>query len=163
MGMIGPLFSMARLQAGPLAAAGTLTCGNLTLVGPGTLSVRIEGPSLYSRIVVNGVITLPSPHPQLDITLDFVPQLGQQFTLLDNDGTDPVNGTFLGLSEGSVVQSGSTFFQVSYAGGTGNDVVLTVVAPPAVPATPPWASAAALLALAIAGVTARRRFSHRSS
>jgi hypothetical protein len=163
MGTIGPLLSMARLTAGPLAAPGTLTCGNLTLIGPGTLSVRINGPSIYSRIVVNGVITLPNPNPQLDITLNFVPQLGQQFTLLDNDATDPVNGTFSGLSEGSLVRSGSTFFQISYTGGTGNDVVLTVVPPPVVPATPPWASAAALLALATAGITARRRFSHRSA
>src|SRR5439155_19769296 len=43
----------------------------------------------------------------------------------DNDGTDAVAGTFTGLPEGAVLVAGGQTFTVSYAGGTGNDVVMT--------------------------------------
>jgi hypothetical protein len=51
--------------------------------------------------------------------------------LIDNDGTDPVVGTFEGFAEGQVVAfaGGRGFGRVSYRGGDGNDVVLTVLPP----------------------------------
>ncbi|MEO5623291.1 MAG: Ig-like domain-containing protein, partial [Dokdonella sp.] len=56
----------------------------------------------------------------------FIPAQGQQFVLINNDGADPVNGTFNGLPEGSVITLNSVYqFVLSYVGGSGNDVVLT--------------------------------------
>jgi acetyl esterase/lipase len=55
---------------------------------------------------------------------------GQSFTIIDNDGTDPVSGTFVNLPEGGVVDVPPSRVQVSYHGGDGNDVVLTVVSTP---------------------------------
>jgi hypothetical protein len=52
---------------------------------------------------------------------------GQTFTIIDNDGADPVTGTFTGLSEGATLAAGTTTFAISYHGGNGNDVVLTAV------------------------------------
>ena len=49
-------------------------------------------------------------------------------TLIDNDGVDPVSGTFAGLNEGAIVTLNASDFQISYVGGDGNDVTLTVVA-----------------------------------
>ena len=43
--------------------------------------------------------------------------------------TAPVSGTFAGLPEGSTVSSGGTTWQISYAGGDGNDVTLTLLTP----------------------------------
>src|SRR5690606_13702562 len=53
--------------------------------------------------------------------------LGDTFVLIRNDGSDPVMGTFEGLSEGAVLTIGNASFAISYADGDGNDVVLTVV------------------------------------
>ncbi len=47
--------------------------------------------------------------------------------IIDNDGTDPVNGRFLGLPEGAIVDLFDVSFKISYVGGTGNDVTLTAL------------------------------------
>jgi len=52
---------------------------------------------------------------------------GSTLTIFNNDGTDPVTGNFLGLPEGSIINSGGGSNQISYAGGTGNDVTLTAL------------------------------------
>src|SRR5262249_10165724 len=50
--------------------------------------------------------------------------------LIANDGTDAVTGTFAGIAEGGTVTVKGTTFTVSYKGGDGNDVALTVTAVP---------------------------------
>ncbi len=45
--------------------------------------------------------------------------------VIDNDGTDPVSGTFAGLREGSLVTIAGNSYRISYVGGTGNDVTLS--------------------------------------
>ena len=52
---------------------------------------------------------------------------GANYRIIDNDGSDPVVGTFVGLPEGAVFEEGGTTFQITYEGGTGNDVVLTAL------------------------------------
>jgi autotransporter-associated beta strand protein len=53
------------------------------------------------------------------------------FILIENDGTDPIVGTFSGLPEGAITGADGRAFRVSYVGGTGNDLVVTrVTAPP---------------------------------
>ncbi len=47
-----------------------------------------------------------------------------------NDGSDAVSGTFSHLAEGAVLNVAGLPFQISYAGGSGNDVVLTRISPP---------------------------------
>jgi hypothetical protein len=56
--------------------------------------------------------------------------LGVSLTIVDNDGTDAVVGTFLNLPQGSLVSSDLNHFTITYTGGTGNDIVLTTVAGP---------------------------------
>jgi hypothetical protein len=51
------------------------------------------------------------------------------FTLIHNQGVDPVGGTFLGLPEGAVFNNGS-WVSISYVGGSGHDVTLTPVSTP---------------------------------
>src|SRR5205085_7535931 len=50
---------------------------------------------------------------------------GQSFTIIANDGTDPVVGSFFQMPEGTELQVGGGTMQISYHGGDGNDVVLT--------------------------------------
>jgi uncharacterized repeat protein (TIGR01451 family) len=56
-----------------------------------------------------------------------VPSAGQTFTIIANDLSDAVVGTFAGLPEGSIVAAGAGRLRVSYVGGSGNDVTLTAL------------------------------------
>lgn len=82
---------------------------------------------------------------------------GHTYLLIANDGTDAVVGTFAGLPEGSVITSNGQRFQISYVGGTGNDVVLTALATPAVPALDSLMLASLGILLGLFGVIMIRR------
>jgi hypothetical protein len=79
----------------------------------------------YDQLNVNGSVILNSP--SLSVTVGFTPAPGTTFTIINNDGTDPVIGAFSGLPQGATFAAGGNQFQINYAGGTGNDVVLTRV------------------------------------
>jgi PEP-CTERM motif len=82
----------------------------------------------------------------------FTTTAGQMFTLINNDGTDAINGTFSNAtSNGSIITAGGFSFYVNYDGGTGNDLVLTTVPEPST-----WVTAA--LALGAIGWMQSRRF-----
>ena len=71
-------------------------------------------------------------HPQ------FAPTLGTQLTVINNTATPaashPITGTFANLPQGGTISAtygGTTYwFQANYAGGDGNDLVLTAIATP---------------------------------
>jgi len=67
----------------------------------------------------------------LSITLGFAPPPGTVLTLVNNTGFTPISGTFNGLPEGSLVSAtfgAQTYsFAISYVGGAGNDITLTLV------------------------------------
>ena len=58
----------------------------------------------------------------------FHPSVGDSFTILANDGSDEIGGTFAGLAQGATFLTGGDRFQISYTGGDGNDIVLTAIA-----------------------------------
>ena len=64
------------------------------------------------------------------MALGFDPPVGSTFTIINNDGADPVVGTFNSLPEGAILTAGGKPLRISYAGGSGNDVVLTRISPP---------------------------------
>ena len=86
------------------------------------------------------------------VTVGTTLSVGQTFTILSKVAAGAITGTF--APRGTVVGSDGTVFSVSYTGGDGNDIVLTVVAAP-VPEPSTWMGGA----LAIAGLafTQRRR------
>jgi hypothetical protein len=51
---------------------------------------------------------------------------GTIFTIINNSANTAINGTFSNLADGSTVVVGSNTYLVSYHGGTGNDLTLTV-------------------------------------
>jgi autotransporter-associated beta strand protein len=107
----------------------TLTAGD-TSFGATTFAPVVAGtPGGGSgTLAVVGTVTLAGT--TLAVTRTGAPAAaGQTFTLIANDGTDAVTGTFAGLPEGSVVTVGGQALRLSYTGGTGNDVTLTPVVP----------------------------------
>jgi autotransporter-associated beta strand protein len=52
---------------------------------------------------------------------------GSIFTVINNTSTIPITGTFVNLPDNSTFTIGRNSYQVSYSGGDGNDLTLTVV------------------------------------
>lgn len=106
---------------------GTLTVNDLNLTDSATLQVQLAGAS-NDKIITSTQPTLNGARLSGSLlSSTFVPKVGQQFTILQNNSSSPVLGIFSGLPEGGTTQIGDYVFSVSYLGGSGNDVVLTAV------------------------------------
>lgn len=110
----------------PGRSAGALTFnGDLAIGSSADVEMEIGGPTDadYDRVVVLGNVAV-------DGTLDaflinsYEPNPGDVFTLIDNQGANPVTGTFTGMTNEHVFAAGSGFFRIRYDGGDGNDVTL---------------------------------------
>jgi fibronectin-binding autotransporter adhesin len=109
---------------GYVLAAGVLHTKSLT-IGDRYLVDLFPGAQSDS-VQVTGSVTLSG---SLEVSLPSgAPVPGQSFTIIDNDGSDPVNGTFSGLPERATISLGGQLLRISYQGGDGNDVVLSVLA-----------------------------------
>jgi autotransporter-associated beta strand protein len=105
--------------------------GNLSLSLGSTYLVELNGTAVgtqHDQADVMGQVSLGGA--TLSLSLGFVPAVGTTFNVINNDLADPVTGTFAGLPEGSTFAIGSGVLKISYVGGDGNDVVLTVAAVP---------------------------------
>ncbi|MFN3409174.1 MAG: beta strand repeat-containing protein [Limisphaerales bacterium] len=128
-GTVGPIdFLGSGNFVAPGSGPGILTCGNFNAntTGTGTLTVDLDGltpGSGYDRLNVNGTVTLTGL--ELVATLTFNSPPGTQFLIVNNDSSDAIVGTFNGKPESSTFTVGGAQFQITYAGGDGNDVVLT--------------------------------------
>ncbi len=113
----------ARVRAG----AAITGVGRFTQTAPGSrLDAEFAAAAGAAPVDVDGTVALAGG---LGVSLGFTPTAGQTLVLINNDGTDPVAGTFAGLPEGATVTAGVHSMRISYVGGTGNDVVLTAVVP----------------------------------
>lgn len=113
-------------ETGILNIAGDITLHNV--IGAGStfrfdLNGTVAG-SGYDQLNVMGQITLAETG--LTIDASFAPPPGTSFTLINNDGTDLIEGRFFNRFEGDSFTVGSTTFVITYRGGDGNDVVLHV-------------------------------------
>jgi fibronectin-binding autotransporter adhesin len=137
----------------PGASPGTMTITGDYSLNSGDLFIELDGLAAgtqYDQLIVTGDVSLAG-----DLTLDvgFSPSLGDMFTIINNQGTNPVSGMF---SQGSSISAGGFLFGINYGGGDGNDVVLTVVPEPST----------ALLGLVMTGlitIAVQRRQRHRAA
>jgi uncharacterized repeat protein (TIGR01451 family) len=132
MGAITSTASGGTISVGsPASNPGILNSGNVNWsTGSPTLVVQLNGTTAgsgYDQLNVTGTVDLTGA--TLSASLGFTPVGGAQFTIINNDSTDAVVGTFSGLAERATVTLNGINFTVSYVGGTGNDVVLTTGAP----------------------------------
>ncbi|PID33562.1 hypothetical protein CR969_00115, partial [Candidatus Saccharibacteria bacterium] len=120
----------------PGMSPGCLTAGSMILNG--TYDFEIGGKTActqYDQIRVTGVSTpgVNSVEIQNSAKIevyglnDFVLSNGDKFVIIDNRSSQPVSGTFSGLAEGDRLTVGDVVFSISYKGGDGNDVELTVL------------------------------------
>jgi hypothetical protein len=78
-----------------------------------------------SKLIVTGSVNLGGSNLNLNLQPGYTPSVNQTFTLVNNDGADPVNGTFKGIANNGIVSVGGNNWRVQYDAGDGNDVVLT--------------------------------------
>lgn len=134
----GSAIGTATARVSPGGIPGALTVQNISLVPGSQFIAQINGDAPgtgFDQLIVNGTVDLGGS--TLAATLGYTPVTGTVHTIIENNGTLPVTGTFAGLPEGAKTSIGGTSFTVSYVGGDGNDVTLTAagVAPPAAKVT----------------------------
>jgi hypothetical protein len=95
------------------------------------LNFDIDGTTVdteYQQLNLIGQINLNSASIQFNGST-YTAIGGETFTIINNDGTDAIVGTFAGLAEGAIIEGfleSELDAKISYVGGDGNDVVLTV-------------------------------------
>jgi autotransporter-associated beta strand protein len=128
-GAIGAVsLTAGTLSPGKAGTTSTLSTGNLDLGGTAKLLVQLDGGTAgtgYDVVHVVGTVTLSGI---LQVSRGFSPAVGDHFIIIDNDGADPVSGTFAGIPNGGAYTADNLTMDVSYDGGDGNDVVLTITA-----------------------------------
>ena len=102
----------------PGASAGILSTGNLDLVAGASFEVEFGGttPGIggYDQVKVTGTVSLGGASLLGTFLGSFVPTPGDQFTIIDNDGGDPVSGIFAGLAEGATFDFGQDAMIITY-------------------------------------------------
>jgi acetyl esterase/lipase len=137
-GLLGDVTTRGNIAPGTSSdRIGTLRTGDFTHERI-DFTPELEGELLIDigntsdRLSVTGTVTLNTM--VLIVTVLSPPTDGETFVIINNDGTDPVNGILGGswngttrvpAPEGSIIISGAHRFRISYVGGTGNDVTLT--------------------------------------
>lgn len=129
----------------PGQSPGILTVtGNFAFADNDTFQVEIggttagSGAGFHDQVDVTGTVTIgnnvtlnTSAFDRGDTNL-FTPAVGEQFVIINNDGSDAIVGNFDGLAEGAIINNflGSGHnATITYQGGTNaNDVVLTATA-----------------------------------
>ena len=116
------------MEGGSLCACHLTAKGDVYAgTGGGHLLVDILGPAAakggYDQLKVNGLVSLVGC--SLIAAATYSPPAGAKFVIVQNDGTEPVFGSFTGLGEGAQINVSGRPFSISYHGGDGNDVELT--------------------------------------
>ena len=121
--LAGSLQSTAlNTNGGTLAPEGSPSlAGSFTLAAAAVYQIRAM-PSQADRLSVGGTVTLAG---SLELVVSPGTSGGGAFVILNNRGSQPISGTFAGLSEGAIFNAGGLTWQITYLGGDGNDVVLT--------------------------------------
>lgn len=138
IGRVGHIKIMSGGSIAPGKSPGCFTTGNLTFQSGGVYSFELGGATAcsgYDQIRVVGTTTLANGTLDLDLYHNFKPSAGQTYKIIDNDGSDAVSGTFKNLGEGATFSVSGYVYKITYKGGTGNDVVLSVISIPEVPDT----------------------------
>jgi autotransporter-associated beta strand protein len=132
-GGVGILAALAGATVSPGSSPGILSCSNLLLASGSTYKVELNNrlPGVgFDQMHVEGTNTVAGATLAVTIVPAFAPLEGEPMVILDNNLAEPIAGTFSGLAEGDAVNVGALKFRISYAGGTGNDITLTLTNPP---------------------------------
>ncbi|KJV05128.1 Ig-like domain-containing protein, partial [Methylocucumis oryzae] len=133
LGGTGYVAGAVTLSSSATIAPGINSAGLLTLNSDFTgasgavLAVDLNGTTAgtnYDQIAVGGALDLNGLTATFN--LGFTPIVGDSFTLINKTSSGAITGTLNGLAEGATFNASGVMFSISYIGGTGNDLVITV-------------------------------------
>ena len=133
-GTVASVFVATGATIAPGMSPGCLSTGDMTIMG--TYQVDIGGTTAcsgYDQLKVTGAVDITGATLTPSLYGGFTPAVGQSYTIIDNDASDAVTGTFTGIAEGGTITADGVTYTVTYKGGDGNDVVLTVKSVTATP------------------------------
>ncbi len=140
-GKIGAFKPIGGVTVGNGSSSGAVLVGGESVNAPGTLTIK--NPLTFNALsTYKSVLKRSTPKASnvsaVGVTINSTAQFifvdpgtgalpaGTVFTVLDNTSTSPISGRFSNLAQGLIFTSKGTSFKVSYTGGTGNDLTLTV-------------------------------------
>lgn len=138
---------------GGVLSPGVLTVrSNFTLGAGGTLLVGIEGGG-HDRVGLTNASSMIVLAGGLVVNATTGLATGATFVVVSNAGGAAVSGTFAGKPEGFTFAADGYWWRVSYVGGSGNDVTLTIVPPPIQPLVASASLSNTLVSFSITGDT----------
>jgi len=116
---------------------GQMSTGSINYDNATNVDVEIGGTALgdYDRMNVTGTVSLGNSILTTTHFNSYIPVQGDVFTIINNDGSDAITGTFNGLAQGATFTVDTVTYTISYTGGTGNDVTITATTSPGPPNT----------------------------
>ncbi len=125
-GTVGAISDLSGHVKPGVNACGALGCGGFITHSPANqFQIEIDGttPGVNcDQLNVTGAVSLMGG--TLQLAMNFPGAISNQYVIVQNDGADPVAGTFVGLPQNSTLTNNGVVFQIVYNGGDGNDVVL---------------------------------------
>ena len=122
---LGFSLNPSLLEAQDFELAESNTTASFGLGGTNPATATGLGAGHYARVVCDAARLAGN----LDVQFlhGFAPQAGQQFAIIQFNGSGPITGQFGNAPEGALVTRYNNLgLYITYAGGDGNDVVLTV-------------------------------------
>ena len=123
-----------RVTGSHVGPTARLTVGSIPFSPGAVLHADLGGTTAgtgHDQLRVTGGQNLNNA--SLHVNYKYAGSPGDTFVILDNQNASPINGTFAGLPEGTVFTTNGIGFRITYVGGNGNDVALTLLSQ-AVPA-----------------------------
>ena len=103
--------------------------GNLIMASDDTLEMEVNDFTTagtdYDQVVVNGIVTISGANLVLTDNSGVFSEDPETIILIDNNGTDPVVGTFNGLPNGTSIAGNGKTWYIYYNQGDGNDIILS--------------------------------------
>jgi autotransporter-associated beta strand protein len=139
----------------PGASPGTLTIqSSLTLNSDATYQFELNSTiGDADKIIANGVTLNGAAFSFTDLGSGELP-VGTTFVVIDNTSSAAISGIFSNLTDKSEFSNNGNTYEVSYEGGTGNDLTLTVT--PGNVSVPDHASTLLLLTFSLLGLVTSR-------
>ena len=111
------------------STATTLTLQSaVTFKADATYTCRLNTKKTKAdQLIANGVTIESGAQFAFKVTGDAQLRTGKTAIVISNTSANPISGTFANLPDGSTFTAGPNTFQVSYEGGDGNDLTLTVI------------------------------------